>query len=311
MLKLPRTSLEQWQVLQAIVDCGGFAQAATALHRSQSSISYAVARLQEQLGVSLLVPEGRRMKLTDAGEALLRDARSLLGAALKLEQRARTLQAGWEAEVRLALDALCPTAPLLNALADFAARCPASRVQLHEEILSGAEEVLLRGEADLAIVTRVPPGFLGDEIAEAEFIAVAAPGHPLHQRGNPLTADHLATFTQVVVRDSGARQPRDEGWLGITQRWTVSNPETALALVCAGLAFAWLPRHRIQNLLETGILIPLPLASGGTRRSALYLVLTDETSAGPATRQLAAALRIRLGASPYSGEYDEPDPPSQ
>jgi DNA-binding transcriptional LysR family regulator len=293
-MQFPKTSLEQWRVLQAIVECGGFAQAATALHRSQSAISYAVARLQEQLGVALLVLEGRRMKLTEAGEALLRDARSLLDAASKLERRARSLRDGWEPEVRLAVDGLCPTAPLLDALAEFAARCPASRVQLHEEILSGAEEALLRGEVDLAVVNRVPPGFLGDRIAEAEFIAVAAPDHPLHRRDAPLHADDLAAYTQAVVRDSGARQPRDEGWLGAARRWTVGNPETAVAMVHAGLAFAWLPRHRIAESLAAGTLIPLPLASGARYRSALYLVVADESGAGPATRALADCLRGQL-----------------
>ncbi len=300
-MQFPRTSLEQWRVLQAIVERGGFAQAATALNRSQSAISYAVARLQEQLGVSLLAPAGRRMKLTEAGEALLRDARPLLDAVFRLERRARSLREGWEPEVRLVVDGLCPTGPLLDALAEFATRCPVTRVQLHEEILSGAEEALLRGEVDLAVVNRVPPGFLGDWIAEAEFVAVAAPGHPLHRRAAPLTADDLVVFTQVVVRDSGARQPRDEGWLGAVRRWTVGNPETALAMVRAGLAFAWLPRRRIRELLEDGTLVPLSLASGGSYRSALHLVMADEAGAGPAARELAACLRAQFGAgSPES-----------
>jgi DNA-binding transcriptional LysR family regulator len=59
-MKIPRSTLEQWQVLQAIVECGGYAQAAEALHRSQSSVSYMVAKLQEQLGVELLEIDGRR-----------------------------------------------------------------------------------------------------------------------------------------------------------------------------------------------------------------------------------------------------------
>ena len=53
--RIPRTTLEQWAVLAAVVDEGGFAQAAAALHRSQSAVSYAVARLQEALDVPLLV----------------------------------------------------------------------------------------------------------------------------------------------------------------------------------------------------------------------------------------------------------------
>ena len=59
MSKAPRVTLEQWRVLQAVVDHGGFAQAAEALHKSQSSISYTVAKLQEQLGFPLLAIEGR------------------------------------------------------------------------------------------------------------------------------------------------------------------------------------------------------------------------------------------------------------
>ncbi len=291
----PRTTLEQWWVLQAIVEQGGFAQAATALHRSQSAISYAVARLREQLGVELLAPEGRRMVLTPVGEALLRDARPLLEAAFHLERRAGALQQGWEPEVRLAVDGLCPTAPLLEALAAFAARCPATRLHLHEEVLSGAEEALMRGEVDLALVTRPPPGFLGDEVAEAEFVAVAAPDHPLHQRGSGLIAADLEDFTQVVVRDSGFRQPRDEGWLGSARRWTVGNPDTAVALAGAGLAFGWLPRHRIEDLLATGGLVPLPLTHGARYRRTLYLVIADEAGAGPAARTLAAGLRESLG----------------
>ncbi len=294
-MPIPRTTLEQWQVLQAIVECGGFTQAAAALHRSQSAISYAVARLQAQLGVDLLVPDGRRMVLTPAGEALLRDARPLLDTAFRLERRARALQRGWEPEVRLAVDGLCRTAPLLAALAAFAAQCPATRLQLHEEVLSGAEDALLRGEVDLALVTRVPPGFLGDAITEAEFVAVATPGHPLHQSGEALTAADLEGCTQVVVRDSGARQPRDEGWLGSARRWTVSHPDTALALVSAGLAFSWLPRHAIQEQLDAGKLLPLPLSRGARYRRALYLVVADETGTGPAARALADALRIHLG----------------
>ncbi len=299
-MPIPRTTLEQWRILQAIVEYGGFAQAATALHRSQSAISYAMSRLQAQLGVDLLVPAGRRMVLTPAGEALLRDARPLLDTAFRLEQRARALQRGWEPEVRLAVDGLCPTASLLAALAAFAAQCPATRLQLHEEVLSGAEDALLRGEVDLALVTRVPPGFLGDAIAEAEFVAVAAPGHPLHQSGEALTAADLEGFTQVVVRDSGARQPRDEGWLGSARRWTVSHPDTAVALVGAGLAFSWLPRHSIREQLDAGTLLPLPLTSGARHRRALYLVVADETGAGPAARALAAALRTHLGGFPPS-----------
>ena len=66
-MKPPRVTLEQWRTLQAIVDSGGYAQAAEHLHRSQSSISYAMQRLESHLGIKILKLNGRKAELTEAG----------------------------------------------------------------------------------------------------------------------------------------------------------------------------------------------------------------------------------------------------
>ncbi|QEL54925.1 LysR family transcriptional regulator [Chromobacterium paludis] len=287
----PRTTLEQWQVLQAIVEEGGFAQAAERLHRSQSSVSYMMARLREQLGVELLRPEGRRMKLTPEGAVLLREAAELLRGAEKLERRAGSLGRGWEPELKVALDSLLPAEVMLAACGDFAGHCRETRLQLHEVVMSGADDALYQGDAALAVASRVPQGFLGDWLLDAEFVACAAPGHRLHEQGGELDGSQLRGEVQVVLRDSGIRQPRDEGWLGAHQRWTVTQPETGIAMVEAGLAFGWLARHRVARQLLEGSLKPLPLVSGAVRKASLYLVLAEPSSAGPACLYLADALR--------------------
>ncbi len=74
-MKAPRITLDQWKILQAVIDHGGYAQAAQALHCSQSSISYNIARMQEQLAMPLLRIEGRKAVLTETGEILLRRSR--------------------------------------------------------------------------------------------------------------------------------------------------------------------------------------------------------------------------------------------
>lgn len=109
-MKAPRVTLDQWRTLQAVVDHGGFAQAAEALHRSQSSVSYTVARMQEQLGVPLLRIDGRKAVLTEAGNVLLRRSRHLVKQASQLEDLAHHMEQGWEAEVRLVVDAAYPSA---------------------------------------------------------------------------------------------------------------------------------------------------------------------------------------------------------
>lgn len=295
-----KTTLEQWQVLRAIVEEGGFAQAAERLHRSQSSVSYAVARLQEQLDVALLRQDGRRMRLTGEGEVLLREAAELLRYADRLERRAGSLRQGWEPELKVALDSLLPSEVVLAACRDFAGHCRETRLQLHEVVMSGADDALYQGDASLAVAGRVPQGSLGDWLLDAEFIACAAPGHRLHALGGELDSERLRGEVQVVLRDSGIRQPRDEGWLGAHQRWTVSQPETGIAMVEAGLAFGWLARHRIRRQLAEGSLKPLPLKSGAVRKASLYLVLAEPASAGPACLYLADALR-RAAADWRSG----------
>lgn len=75
---MSRVTLAQWQMLAAVVDHGGFARAAEAIHKSPSTLNHAVHKLEEQLGIQVLEPVGRQVRLTEAGELLLRRARQLI-----------------------------------------------------------------------------------------------------------------------------------------------------------------------------------------------------------------------------------------
>ena len=69
---MPKVTLEQWQTLIAVVDNSGYAAAAEAMNKSQSSISYGVQKLENMLNVQVLKVEGRKAVLTGTDEALLR-----------------------------------------------------------------------------------------------------------------------------------------------------------------------------------------------------------------------------------------------
>jgi DNA-binding transcriptional LysR family regulator len=286
-MSLPRTTLEQWAVLAAVIDQGGFAQAAQALHRSQSAISYALARLQESLDVPLLGIQGRKAVLTAHGSTLLRRARPLLQELSTLEDLAASLQRGWEPQLNLVVDVAYPRERLLRIVSELGAACPHTQLQLADAVLSGAEEAISTRSADVVVTSRVPTGYLGDFLFDVPFIAVAHPEHALLKLQRPLAAADLAHHTQVVVRDSGLRQPRDEGWLGAERRFTVSSMEASLAMVTAGLAFAWLPEHLLTPAIATGSARALPLETGARRNVALYLVLVQGPVAGPAAREAA------------------------
>jgi DNA-binding transcriptional LysR family regulator len=281
-------------MLNAVVEHGGFAQAAAAIHKSQSSINHAVHKLEDRLGLPLLEVVGRKARLTDAGALMLRRATQLLEQAQQLEEVAGSLAAGGDATLHLALDEVLPPAAITAALQTLAEDYPHTRVELLETVLWGGPEALLAGEADLLVAATVPQGFLGSPVLTTDFIAVAAPGHPLHQLGHPLDTQDLAAHRQIVVRDSASGQRTDAGWLGAEQRWTVSHVSTSIDLVSSGMGFAWLPETRIAAALAGGTLRPLPLQHGGRRPTTLFLTLSDTAGSRPAARHLAALLERSL-----------------
>jgi len=287
----PHVTLDQWRALVAVVDAGGYAQAAAALHKSQSAVTYAVQKLESQLDVKAFAIAGRKAALTPTGQLLYRRARALLDEASGAERAARALSAGWEAQIRIAVEIVFPTWLLLQCLERFGAESPNTRIEVIESVLGGTGEVLLQGQADLAISPLVPPGFLGDPLLRFRAIPVAHPAHPLHALGRKLTRRDLAAHRHLVVRDTGSRRDSRPMALEVAQRWTVSNMSTSIQAARMGFGFAWFPEDKIRDELAAGTLKPLPLREGGERFGELYLVVADPDAAGPGTRRLVEIIR--------------------
>jgi DNA-binding transcriptional LysR family regulator len=291
MTPTPHVTLEQWRALIAVVDAGGYAQAALALHKSQSALTYAVQKLESQLGVKAFEIQGRKAVLTPTGQLLYRRGRALLEEAGGLERAARTLSAGWEAEIRLVVEIIFPTWLLLECLARFGTESPHTRIEVIESVLGGTAEALLEGRADLAISPQIPTGFLGDPLMRMRVIPVAHPGHPLHRLGRQLTVRDLRAHRHLVVRDSGARRSTRAVSVEVDQRWTVSNMSTSIQAARMGYGFAWFPEEKIRDELAAGTLRALPLREGEERFGELYLILADRDAAGPGTLRLAELIR--------------------
>lgn len=288
-----QVTLEQWQSLITVVDSGGYAAAAEVMNKSQSSISYAIQKLESSLNIRAFMQEGRRAVLTPAGHTLYRRAKVLLEEARQMELMARQFSEGMEAELKVAMDTLFPEWLLLEAVQDFIVENPMIRVELKETVLSGSDEALLKKEADIVISGRVPPGFLGDPLMQVTFRAVAAPDHPLHQIGRQLDYQDLRLYRQLVVKDSGSRGT-DAGWLGAEQRLTLSHINMSIRCAVLGLGYAWYPTLKIQHELDQGLLTPLSLVSGEERSVALYLIYRDGSYAGPAIKQFGQLIKDKV-----------------
>lgn len=292
----PRTNLDQWHCFLAVVDEGSYARAAEALHKSQSAVTYAIQKLEEQLGIAIFEIRGRKAELTEAGQVMYRRGRTLLDEAMRLENSAKSIAAGWEPQLRIVSDALFPANIMLDCLETLSRDCPDTRIECVETVLSGAEEALLEQRCDLAITGVVPPGFLGSPLLRVRFIAVAHRDHALHQLQRELDFQDLRPFRQIVVRDSGQRKRRDSGWLEAAQRLTVSRMDMSVNAVARGLGFAWLPEVFVRRELSSRELLPLPLRVGGERFAELFLILPDRDAAGPAALRAEQVL-IEAAAS--------------
>ncbi len=296
MVDVPHVTLEQWRTLAAVVDAGGYARAAEQLHKSQSALTYAINKLEAQLGVEAFVIQGRKAVLTRTGHLLYRRARALLDEAASAERAAKALSAGWEAQITIAAEILFPTWLLLSCLDRFGGESPHTRIEVIESVLGGTGEALLEGRADIAIAPRVPPGFLGDLLLRFRALPVAHPDHPLHKLRRKLTLRDLRGYRHLLVRDSGSKRDARALSVEIEQRWTVSTMATSILAARLGYGFAWFPEDLIRAELDAGTLKTLPLSEGVERFGELYLILADREAAGPGTLRLASIIREGVAA---------------
>jgi len=293
---MTKITLDQWATLVSVVESGGYARAAAQLHKSQSTLTYAIQKLEDRLGVKAFQIRGRKAVLTPTGEVLYRRGKALVEGAARLEHAARELAQGWEPEIRLAVEVIFPTWLLLESLDRFAQERPDTRIELLETVLGGNEEALVQRKVHLAIGPVVPAGFVGDVLLPVRFVCMAAPAHALHQLGRPVTLDDLRRHRHLVIRDSGV-QRADRGAFLNESRWTVTSKATSIRAAVMGLGYAWYPEDSVREELERGALKPLALREGGERVATLYLVYAERDTAGPGTRRLAQIIQEEVRRS--------------
>lgn len=287
----PRIALEQWQAFVAVVEAGSYARAAEVLHKSQSTLTYGVQRIEALLGVKLFELRGRKAVLTATGQLLYQRGRALVDEAMLLERSARAVSAGWEAEIRIGVEMIFPNWLLLRCLDAFGAESPHTRIELVESVISGTREAIEQGTVDLALTPHVPEGCAAEPLMRVRFVAAAHPEHALHRLRRKLTFRDLRAHRHLVVRDTGAARSKASVSIDAAQRWTVSQLSTSIEAARAGLGFAWFPADHIRAELAEGLLKPLPLGESSERYAQLYLVVPDPELAGPGVRRLADIVR--------------------
>jgi len=264
----------------SVVDTGGFTRAGERVHRTQSTVSQQIRRLEDTLGFPLLHRDGKRATPTEAGERLVSYARRILA----LEQEARDVVArpAGEGVVRLGMPEDIAAYRLTELLSEFARSRPGLRLDVRCGLSVQSLSALERGELDLALYKR-DSGESGGIAAWPERLHwITSQRHPIDFRRDPLPlvmASHGCIYRNQMIH---AVEAAGRGW---HIAYTSSNIAGLQAAVSVGLGvsilpeIAILPEHRLLGTKD-----------GFPAITNTELALVTAPNASPAIRRLAELL---------------------
>ena len=287
-------TVDQLRIFLAVAEEGSFNRAGKKLGRALSVISYGIAALEAQLGVLLFHREGsRRPELTDAGRALLADARSVIDEVDGLMARARGIRQGLETELALVVDVMVPSATVVTILHEFQETFPTVDFRLNVEALGAVAALVLDKRADLGVagpdIVDLPE-LERAAIGSVELVPVAAPSHPLARLG-AVPAGEARRHLQLVLTD---RSPLTEGreFSVVSPRtWRLADLGAKHTLLLEGLGWGNMPRHRVAQDLRQGRLVQLDLPENPPLDYALYALWRKDSRPGPASTWMLEALK--------------------
>jgi len=294
-------TLEQLKMLVTVAEVGGILAAAETLHKTQPTISVAIRKLEEELGLPLLSRDSYRARLTPAGEAVCQQARIVLKQSSILSHLASHLARGNEPEVRIAIEASCPLPLVLEVLAMCEKKFPGTQFNLVGDMLWGALERLQQGEADLAISPWFEENleFEAFALTSSQLVSVASPEFRARLAKSVLMLDDLKDSVQIVVRDS-SRHPRPQsfGYLAEGRHWYVTDHLTKKEIILAGLGWGRLPEHLVAAELTSGALVPLTIDDyQSTLEVKICVARMRDKPAGPVAETLWQDFRNASGSA--------------
>jgi DNA-binding transcriptional LysR family regulator len=272
--------LDLLRAFVSVVDTGGFTRAGERVHRTQSTVSQQIKRLEEAIGHPLLHRSGKQATPTEEGERLLSYARRIL--ALAQEAREAVGKPAGDGVVRLGIPEDFAAYRLTSLLSDFARSRPGMRLDVRCGLSVQMRGALERGELDLALFKR-DAGQSGGIAAWPERLHwVTSAAHPIDFRRDPLP---LAMSEQGCLYRSRMIHAVEAAGRTWHIAYTSPNLPGIQAAVSVGLGVSILPEVAI--LPDHRVISP---ADGFPPITDTEVALVQAEKASPATRRLAEVL---------------------
>ncbi|MFJ1300175.1 LysR family transcriptional regulator [Pseudomonadota bacterium AL_CKDN230030165-1A_HGKHYDSX7] len=274
----PAMDLDLLHSFVSVVDAGGFTRAGERVHRTQSTVSQQIRKLEADLGCPLFVREGRQVRLTEDGERLLGYARRMLALSTEL----RVAVGGQERVevVRLGIPDDFAVAPLTELVADYARTQPQARLAVRCDLSVALVRAMARGELDVVLHKREPAGGPCVAAWPEELRWLGSEASLLMPLPDPVP---LVVFPQGCLYRNRAIHALEAAGL----RWRISYESPNLhglqAALAGGLGVALLEARCHAAGLHHDERLPAPAPS--------ELALCLSSDAGPAAQLLAARIQ--------------------
>jgi DNA-binding transcriptional LysR family regulator len=272
--------LELLRSFVSVVDAGGFTRAAERVHRTQSTVSQQIKRLEEDVGQVLLHRDGKDVRPTEAGERLLSYARRLL--SLAEEARDVLRQPDGAGAIRLGIPEDFAAYRLAKLLGAFSRSHPGLRLDVRADQSKFLKRDLERGELDLALFKREAGGKDAIAVWPEQVHWVTSKSHPIRPE---VTSVPLIGFPLGCLYRAGAIHALESAGRPWHMAYTSSSLAGIQAAVAAGMGLSILSEMAIQADHRV-----LTAKEGFAPISRTEVALMASPDASPATLRLADRL---------------------
>jgi DNA-binding transcriptional LysR family regulator len=261
-------------------------------------LSQTLANLEQQVGFPLFDRQGRSPRLTEAGRALLADARMAAASMDAFKAKARTLAEGVEPELSVAIDVMYPMSILTDAIRAFHEAFPDTPLRLYVEALGAVLQPVLDGRCHLGVIGSfpdVPSGCRSEYLLSVPAITVVAPTHPLATNSGLIAHSTAADYIQLVLTDRSALTVGRNFGILSSKVWRLADLGAKHAFLRAGLGWGHMPEPMVEEDIARGALVRIKLQPHPTVLAdfSMHAIYREETPPGPAGRWLVDHLKQR------------------
>ena len=285
-------TITQFEIFVKVIDEGSFTKAAQALHMSQPAVSNAIATLESELGVTLLVRErGKDLIVTDIGKRVLFQIRNILNSLEKIQQEISLEKGLITGTIRIATFPSVTAHFLPKIISTFQQKRPNVSLTFKEGSQEEIKEWLTAREIDIGFVVLPCSELETIPLVKDRYLVMLPDGHSLLMNSSVQLSD--LENEPLIISNAGYESPIIDQMrkqkIAINEKYNTSNLNTSLGMIKEGLGVLILPELSLKNLsfpeanirpLETNhyrhIALGLPSLKEASRAVQLFIQITKQ-----------------------------------